>query len=100
LKELLGRSARLRNHYAALYDLLIRTVICLDTISAFYIQFFRMENYHLDARLLCTFAHVNNVSMRAEVKTVESRVIEITTITGMWVSKERRREETNYKQGV
>ena len=67
MKELLGRSARLRNHYAALYDLLIRTVICLDTISAFYIQFFRMENYHLDARLLRTF----NVSMRAEVKTVE-----------------------------
>ena len=28
------------------------------------------------------------------------RVIEITTITGVWVNKERRREETSYKQQV
>ena len=45
----------LKRPLGVLYDLHIRTVVCLDTISAFYIQLFRMENYHLDARLLCTF---------------------------------------------
>ena len=74
-----------------MYGLLIRAVVCLDTMSVFYIQLFRKENYHLDSRLLCTFAHVNHVSMRAKVKTVEQ---------GVWVSKERRREEASYKERV